>query len=227
MGMKLTKETLNILKNFSTLNNGIVLRKGDVISTKTITNVVYGEAKLNQTIDEEIGIYDLNSFLNVVNLVGEDADICLDERRGNLVVSNQRVKINYPAASAGSIISPKGRVGSFEADVEYSVSMDDLKSLMKMSRQLNVNRLEFMPLDGRLFIRGWEEDDKQHPNEMFRLDMGEYTGSADFHFFISIDNMKLIDGDYIIQFNRKKIATLTTDNVLYMIACGLDSNYTE
>lgn len=225
--MKLTKETLNILKNFATLNNGIILKKGDILTTKTITNVVYGEAKLNQVIEEEIGIYDVNSFLSIVNLVGEDADISLDERSGNLKISNDRVKINYPAASASAIVSPKGRVNVPPSDVDYTLSMDDLKQLMKLSRQLNVNRLEFMPAEGRLIIRGWEENDKEHPNEMFRLDMGEYTGTADFHFFIPLDNMRLIDGDYKISFNRKKIAWLETENVSYMIACSLDSNYTE
>lgn len=225
--MKLTKETLNILKNFSTLNNGIILKQGNLLITKNITNVVYAEATLNQEIEQEIGIYDLNSFLGSINLVGDDADITVDEKSGNIVISNKRVKINYPASSSASIISPKGRVNVPASDVDYHLPNDELKQIMKMARQLSVDRLEFMPSNGRLMIRGWEEIDKEHPNEQFRIDMGEYTGTADFHFFIRMDNMKLIDGDYKVSFNRKKVAWLETDSVSYMIACDLDSSFTE
>lgn len=225
--MKLTKETLNILKNFSTLNNGIILKEGNILITKNITNVVYAEATLNQTIEQEIGIYDLNAFLGNMNLVGDDADISVDERTGDIRISNDRVKINYPSSSSAAIVSPKGRVNAPASDVDYIVSNDDLKQIMKMSRHLQVSRLEFFPCDGRLMIRGWQEVDKEHPVEMFCLDMGEYTGTYDFHFFIRVDNMKLIDGDYKISFTRRKAAWLQTEHVSYMIACELDSTFTE
>lgn len=225
--MKLTKETLNILKNFSTLNNGIILKKGNMLITKNITNVVYAEAELNQEIDEEICIYDLQSFLGSINLVGDDADITVGQTTGNIVISSNRITINYPASNSAAIISPKGRVNVPAGDVEYNLPADELKQIMKMARQLSVDRLEFMPLNGRLIIRGWEEVDKEHPNEQFKIDMGEYTGTADFHFYIRMDNMKLMDGDYKISFNRKKIAWFETEHVSYMIACDLQSTFTE
>ena len=54
--MKLTKDTISILKNFSAINNGVILKKGNVLITKSISNVVYSEATLNQELDHEIGI---------------------------------------------------------------------------------------------------------------------------------------------------------------------------
>ena len=228
--MKLTKDTIAILKNFAAINNGVILKKGNVLITKTITNVVYAEATLNQELDQEIGIYDLNSFLGIINLVGDDADITVDERTGDIRVSNSRVKISYPGASASAIVTPKGRVNPPPADVEYEVNSEDLKHIMKMVAQLKVDRLEFLPIEGRLMIKGWEEVDKNNPNEMFCLDMGEYTGSADFHFFIRKDNLNLVSsgfGDYKVGFTRKKAAWFAGESVSYMIACDLDSNYTE
>lgn len=228
--MKLTKETIATLKNFSAINPGIILKKGNVLITKNMTNVVYGEATLNQDLEHEIGIYDLNSFLGILNLVGDEADITVDDRTGNIRVSNDRLKINYPGASAAAIVSPKGRVTPPASDVDYELSNDDLKQLMKMSNQLKVDRLEFLPIDGRLMIKGWEEIDKNNPNEMFCLDMGEYAGTADFHFFIRKDNMKLVAtdfGDYKLSFTRRKAVWLASETVSYMIACDLDSSYTD
>lgn len=225
--MKLTKETLAILKNFAEINPGVILKKGNVLITKNIANIVYGEAVLNQELDLEIGIYDLNAFLAIMNLVGDDADITVDERTGNIRVSNERVKINYPGASAAAIVTPKGRVTPPPSDVEYDLSGDDFKQMMKMVHQLKVDRLEFLPANGRLIIKGWNENDKEHPTEMFVLDMGEYTGTADFHFFIRKEHMKLIASDYKIGFTRRKAAWLAGESVSYMIACDLDSSYTD
>lgn len=228
--MKLTKDTIAILKNFSAINNGVILKKGNVLITKSISNVVYSEATLNQELDHEIGIYDLNTFLGIINLVGEDADITVEERTGDIKVSNSRVKISYPGASAAAIVSPKGRLSPPAADVEYELTSDDLKHIMKMCVQLKVDRLEFLPIDGRLMIKGWEEIDKNNPNEMFCLDMGEYTGTADFHFFIRKDNLKLVScdfGNYKLSFTRKKAGWFAGETVSYMIACDLDSTYED
>ncbi|TEX94751.1 LCP family protein, partial [Campylobacter sp. US53] len=84
--MKLSKTTIDILKNFSQINPSIMLSKGSFIMTKSINSVPYAEAEISDVIDEDIGIYDLNSFLNQVNLVGTDADIKHDLATGEIVI---------------------------------------------------------------------------------------------------------------------------------------------
>ena len=54
--MKFSKQTIDILKNFSQINSSIMLTKGSFIMTKSINSVVYAEAEIADVIDEDVGI---------------------------------------------------------------------------------------------------------------------------------------------------------------------------
>ena len=64
--MSLSKETLSILKNFSTLNSNILIKPGNVISTVTPAKNIMAQATVSETFDQEIGIFDLSKFLEML-----------------------------------------------------------------------------------------------------------------------------------------------------------------
>ena len=221
--MKLSKETLAVMKNFSTINQGIMLRPGNFIMTKTVNNVCYAEATIADTISEELGIYDLNSFLAIMNLVGDDAEIEIDALTGNIQVSNGRIKINYPASDASVIVTPKKPIQMPVADVIFELKADDLKQITRLSRQMNVTRIAVTTENGRLFIKGSDEIDKSNPKEAYALDVGAYEGTGQFNFIINLENMKLIDSDYKVLISSKGAVRFETTNLAYVVAVELDS----
>lgn len=105
--MKFSKQTIDILKNFSQINSSIMLTKGSFIMTKSINSVVYAEAEIADVIDEDVGIYDLNSFLNMLNIVGTDAEITHDISTGEIVIRGDKMKIIERSADATTIPKPK------------------------------------------------------------------------------------------------------------------------
>lgn len=65
--MKLSSETLAILKNFATINPGIVFKEGNTLSTMSQQKNILADAIVNETFNYTFGIYDLNNFLSVIS----------------------------------------------------------------------------------------------------------------------------------------------------------------
>ena len=66
--VSLSRRTLEILKNFSTINSNILIEPGNTISTISPVKNVMAEATVEETFDVQFGLWDLNKFLGVVSL---------------------------------------------------------------------------------------------------------------------------------------------------------------
>ena len=60
--MKLSTETIAVLKNFASINQGIEFKKGKKIKTISAGKTVLAEAHLTDEFPENFCIYDLNQF---------------------------------------------------------------------------------------------------------------------------------------------------------------------
>ena len=63
--MKLSNETLTVLKNFSSINQGIQFKKGNKLTTVSSGKTVLAQANLKDEFPKEFCIYDLNEFLSI------------------------------------------------------------------------------------------------------------------------------------------------------------------
>ena len=67
-GTTITNNTLEILKNFASINSNILVKEGNVLSTISPVKNVMAEATITETFDTQFGIWDLNKFLGTVSL---------------------------------------------------------------------------------------------------------------------------------------------------------------
>ena len=75
--MKLSKETLSVLKNFASINDGMVFRSGNILRTCDTQKQIMAETKISETIPSNFAIYDLNRFLSVLSIHDDDTEINL------------------------------------------------------------------------------------------------------------------------------------------------------
>ena len=68
--MKLSNGTINVLKNFSTINQNLVIKEGSDISTMSAMKKIVAKAKVEEDFTKEFAIYDLNEFLSALSLFG-------------------------------------------------------------------------------------------------------------------------------------------------------------
>ena len=67
--MQLSNDTVEVLKNFSTINPNLVIEPGQKIQTISESKTVMAKAEIVEDFPNEIGVYDLNEFLSVLNLI--------------------------------------------------------------------------------------------------------------------------------------------------------------
>ena len=73
--MKLSNETVNVLKNFSTINQGLEFKQGKTIKTVSSSKALMAEATLTDDFPETFCIYDLNQFLSVNSLFKDKPEL--------------------------------------------------------------------------------------------------------------------------------------------------------
>jgi len=60
--MKLSKHTLNMLKNFSDINMSIEIKEGNILRTVSVQKNILAQAELEDTFPQDFAIYELNRF---------------------------------------------------------------------------------------------------------------------------------------------------------------------
>lgn len=195
--MKFSKETQAVLKNFSMINSGIVLSPGNFIMTKNINGSIYAEATIDDTIDEELAIYDLNGFLNLLSMVG-DAEIT--KSGSDLVISNSNTKINWPLSDKSAIVFPANRVNFPPASIEFELKADDYSQLTRVARAMGIDTVVIKNSDGNLILAGHNAvTDHNMSKPLYELVLGSYSGSNNFAFTLNMSNMKFQPDDYTVQ----------------------------
>lgn len=205
--MKFSKQTIDILKNFSQINPSIMLTKGSFIMTKTINSVVYAEAEISDVIDEDVGIYDLNSFLNMLNVVG-DADVTHDLSTGEIVIRGEKMKIVERSCDPTTIIKPKKRLQLPVADLIFQITSTDFEKLIKASRMMKLTDISVEPINGKLVITAKSKESQS----TFSVEVGEYEGDNVFNFDMKIDNMQFINSDYKVEISAQGAAKFSSES---------------
>ena len=64
----ITKSTIEVLKNFCTINKSLVINPGNKLSTLSINKNILAYADVEETFDSQMSIYDLGVFLGGLSL---------------------------------------------------------------------------------------------------------------------------------------------------------------
>ena len=66
--MKLSTNTIQVLKNFASINQNLVIKEGNTITTMSAMKNIVAKADVEETFPQEVAIYDLNEFLASLSL---------------------------------------------------------------------------------------------------------------------------------------------------------------
>ena len=77
--MKLSNDTLNVLKNFASINPNLVFKPGQKLKTISEAKTILASADIVEDFPVEFGVYDLNEFLSVYNLI-EDPELEFEDK---------------------------------------------------------------------------------------------------------------------------------------------------
>jgi hypothetical protein len=227
--MKFSKDTLAILKNFSSINPGIVLKEGSFIMTRSMGKNIYAESTIDDVIDSDLGIYDLNGFLSVLSLVGDEPEIEHDTTTSTITIKNGKTKVFYRSADESTIVQPKKRIKTESFDdslVSFSLPAESLQQIQRVSRAMAIDIIAITNKNDKIVINGYNQGaDENLTNVLYSLEVGDWEGTDDFNFLINMQSMKLLTADYKVDLTRPAIK-FTADKFFYVIALEAKSTST-
>ena len=222
--MKLSDNTLTLLKNFSNINQSILFKQGKSLRTISVMKNILAEATINEELPKDFGIYDLNQFLNGLSLHNNPD---LDFENDNFVVIKEgRSRSKYFFADPNVIVCPpeKSIVLPTE-DVSFELKTEQLDKLLKAAGIYQLPDLSAIGENGvvKLVVR----DKKNDTSNDFAVVVGETEGNFVFNF--KVENIKLIPGSYDVVVSQKLLSKFTCreHDLTYYIALEPDSTYEE
>ena len=225
MDMKLSEKTIDLLENFSSINQSILVKKGSKLRTISVMKNILAEAEVDENFEKEFGIYDLPQFLNGVNLMN-DPDIDLRNESYMILREGNTTKVKFAFADPNVIISPPEKgIELPNSDVTFQLDSIQLQKLLKAS---SIYQLPDLAAVGNAKNITLTVRDKKNDNSNeFALVVGETDSIFEFNF--KIENIKLIPGSYEVQISRKNLAKFTNSkyNLDYFIALEPDSTYAD
>ena len=219
--MKLSKETLSVLKNFATINGNILIKAGDRLSTISAQKNVMASTSVKESFDREFGIYDLNEFLGVYSLFDADPELNFDEKF--VTVANGKSKVKYYAADPSVLASPTKDALPVDEDIKFDLPRSMYDMIMKTSSVLRSNDISIIGSDGKLSVV--VADKKNATSNSWDAILGDTD--KDFKVNFRIDNFKMLDGDYEVTISKKRISKFASkmNDLTYFIAVEADSTF--
>lgn len=221
--MKLTKTTLEILKNFSTINDNLVVKPGKRITTISEASDILATADLDETFDREFGIYDLSDFLGVHSLL-QEPDLAFDE--SSVILSSGRSRANYRYADVNILTSPKKEVKMPEIKLSLNLSADTISTLRRASSALGVGVLAISSDSEDISLVVCDNKNSGANTFTTVLDEKNTTG-REFNILIDVATLKLIPGAYTLNLTWAPISQWVHESgsVTYFIALKKESTF--
>lgn len=221
--MKISKETLDVLKNFSAINPNLVIKPGNKLSSIAEAKNIMSAVEVSETFPKEVGIYDLNEFLGALSLIN-DPDLEFGD--DSVIIKSDLASLTYRYADTSILTSPVKEVTMPEVDVTVNLTADDITQVRKAGSALGHPVVSITSSEGsdKLYLE--VKDPENATANVFKLEVGESDKSFDFQFLIS--NLKLVPGDYEVSVSSKLIShwkCINNNSVEYWIALEKNSTF--
>lgn len=223
MDMKLSEKTIDLLENFSSINQSILVKKGSKLRTISVMKNILAEADIDENFEKDFGIYDLPQFLNGVGLMN-DPDIDLKHDSYMIIREGKTTKVKFAFADPEVIITPPEKPITLPSqDVCFQLESVQLQKLLKASSVYQLPDLAAIGNDGEITLV--VRDKKNDNSNEFALTVGKTDKTFEFNF--KIENIKVIPGSYDVVISKKLLSKFTNHsyNLDYYIALEPDSTY--
>lgn len=219
--MKLSSDTVALLKNFSSINQSILIRQGNVLKTMSVMKNILVESEIPEEFSRDVAIYDLNQFLNCLSLV-ENAEVELEEN--SIVISNGTDSIEYRYSDPSVIVAPPERELTLPSeDVCLVLTEEQVQTVKKAAAVLQIPDVSLVGNGQQIFLTVC--DKKNSGSNSYKIEVGETIST--FQFNLKVENLKLLAGDYDVIISQKNLAKFISHSrpITYFIALEPDSTF--
>jgi len=217
--MKLSKETVNLIKNFAGINSNLLLKQGNKLATISGQKNVMADATVTETFPD-FAIYDLNEFLGAMSLF-EDPELDFQDKYVSIKQGNMNIK--FFAADPSVLVSPQKAITFPDAEINFNMSATMLDMIKKTSSVLRAADVSIVG-DGSKVV-AVVGDKKNASGNSFSEPVGDTDKT--FKVNLKVENLKMLPGDYDVSISSKKISRFKSPNtdLVYYVAVEADSTF--
>jgi hypothetical protein len=213
--MKLSNETLAVLKNFSTINSGLEFKSGNQIATMSPGKTVLAKAELNDSFPEDFCVFDLNQFLSV-HATFQNPNLDFDEF--NIIFNENKRNTKYRKTAKEMIITPPDKALTLPTvDASFKIEESNLISILKTANILQSPHIAIESDGDKICLTSFNaKDDSAHVNT---IELAEGNGNKFTAVFLA-ENWKMISGTYDVEVSSRGLASFNNCNqgIQYWIA---------
>lgn len=224
--MEISTQTVNVLKNFASINSNIVIKPGNVLMTISEAKNVLAQATVTEQFDREVGIYDLQEYLNVLGLV-DSPRVRFNDNHMLIGDGSGRTTIKYFYSDPEMLTTPNKPITMPGNDVWFTLDQGTLTSLKRAASAFGHTQLVIEPNDGSIKLSVVDPDNSTSNEYSIDVD-GGYEEDT-FKFVLNISNLKMVLDDYQVNISSKLISQFTgsQNNITYWVALEKSSTYGE
>ena len=219
--MQISSDTINVLKNFSDINQNILVKSGKTLTTISTMKNILAEAEISDNMPQEFAIYDLPEFLRTIDMFSKPSLNFDGESHVEVVEGKQKVK--YFFADKSVIVAPTKSITMPDTFVSFTFTKDMFEQVMKGINTMGLPDVAVVG-DGTA-IKMIATDKKNKSSNTYSVDICEsdkvFTG------YFKAENFKMITDDYDVAISSQKISHFVnrTRPIKYWIALEPDSTF--
>lgn len=203
--MKISKPTLEVLKNYASINTNILVREGNTLATISTGKNIFSRATVSESFDREFAIYDLNSLLALLTLM-EDTDVEFGEE--SITISKDRSQFEYFYADPSIVVAAPDKTIEVDNHYSFNLSASDAQMVMKAAAITSAPMLSIVAKGGKVTLS--VGDPSTPRSNQFRNVIGE--SDKEFDCRLAIENFKIIPGNYVVTLSQKKFMFLSNED---------------
>lgn len=224
--MKISNNTLDILKNFSEINQSVLIKAGKKLKTVSTLKNILAHAEVEEDFPQDFAIYQLNEFIGVLSTMN-DPDLTFHDKYVMLSQENGACT-KYFYAEPSVVVSPEKDINMPSQEINFTLTENQYNDLLKMSSILQLNDIlvKGCPKSNGIFIAVTNK--KNDTSNDYSVKVGEGVDEP-FKMYFKTENLKMVVGDYDVFISRQGISHFKhkKDELEYWIALEPDSKYGE
>lgn len=225
--MKLSDNTLTVLKNFGSINPGIYFSKGKVLKTVSSHKNILAQATISDEITSDFGIYDLNEFLSVVSLYKDDLNVEFDSKNVVLTGLKGRSNTKYRTCDKNNIVAPPDKELQMPApEISFEMSSEDFEWILRTANVLGSPQVAIQSDGKEVSIVTLDlSNDAAHQQSLVISTNG--TGSKYKMIFKAENISKVMPGSYDVKISSKGISHFTNKKfpIQYWVTTEVGSTF--
>ena len=221
--MKISNNTISILRNFSDINANILFKPGKTLNTVSTMKNIMAKAEVEEDFETEFGVYDLPEFLRAIDSFKQP--VLKFNGSANLKIEDEKTSLSarYAFADKSTLVTPTKEIKMPDQTVAFTLKNEDYESVKKLYTNLSLPDIAFKGEKGKIKLVAL--DKKNSNSNESSITVGETD--IEFTAYIKAENMKIIPGEYDVALSKAKIAHFINKKVKvqYWIALEADSTF--